>query len=52
MSEPAAAPARVPVEAAGAPDTRRTPLRALVLAGGLTFEREVSINSVARWSRH
>jgi D-alanine-D-alanine ligase len=36
MSEPAA----VPVEA-----DRKTPLRALVLAGGLTFEREVSINS-------
>jgi D-alanine-D-alanine ligase len=36
MTEPATAP----VEAA-----RREPLRALVLAGGLTFERDVSINS-------
>jgi D-alanine-D-alanine ligase len=36
MSEPAAAPAEA---------DRKTPLRALVLAGGLTFEREVSINS-------
>jgi D-alanine-D-alanine ligase len=36
MSEPAAAP----VQAA-----RKEPLRALVLAGGLTFERAVSINS-------
>jgi D-alanine-D-alanine ligase len=36
MTEPAAPP----VDAPG-----RTPLRALVLAGGLTFEREVSINS-------
>jgi D-alanine-D-alanine ligase len=41
MSEPAAAP----VQAPGAPGSRKTPLRALVLAGGLTFEREVSINS-------
>ncbi|MGY1843379.1 D-alanine--D-alanine ligase family protein [Modestobacter sp. SYSU DS0875] len=38
MSEPAAAP----VEATG-PDQH--PLRALVLAGGLTFEREVSLSS-------
>jgi len=38
MSEPAAAPVH-------APGTQTTPLRALVLAGGLTFEREVSINS-------
>jgi D-alanine-D-alanine ligase len=36
MSEPAAAPAQT---------ARKEPLRALVLAGGLTFEREVSINS-------
>ena len=36
MSEPAAAPVQAP---------RTDPLRALVLAGGLTFEREVSINS-------
>jgi D-alanine-D-alanine ligase len=34
--------AAAPVAASGAP---RSPLRALVLAGGLTFEREVSINS-------
>ena len=38
MSEPAAAPVEAPRE-------RKEPLRALVLAGGLTFEREVSINS-------
>jgi D-alanine-D-alanine ligase len=38
MSEPAAAPVQ-------APEDRKNPLRALVLAGGLTFEREVSINS-------
>ena len=38
MTDPAAAPVAAP----GAPTT---PLRALVLAGGLTFEREVSINS-------
>ncbi|MCZ2849553.1 D-alanine--D-alanine ligase family protein [Modestobacter sp. VKM Ac-2978] len=31
--------------AEAAPDAPTTPLRALVLAGGLTFEREVSINS-------
>jgi len=37
MSEPAAAPAEAP--------SARNPLRAVVLAGGLTFEREVSINS-------
>ncbi|CCH90956.1 D-alanine--D-alanine ligase [Modestobacter italicus] len=36
MTEPAAAPVEAP---------RTDPLRALVLAGGLTFEREVSINS-------
>jgi D-alanine-D-alanine ligase len=36
MTEPAAAPVQA---------DRKTPLRALVLAGGLTFEREVSINS-------
>jgi D-alanine-D-alanine ligase len=36
MSEPAAAAVRAP---------HRDPLRAVVLAGGLTFEREVSINS-------
>jgi D-alanine-D-alanine ligase len=36
MSEPAAASVQAP---------RKEPLRALVLAGGLTFEREVSINS-------
>jgi len=36
MSEPAAAPM---------PSSTKNPLRALVLAGGLTFEREVSINS-------
>jgi D-alanine-D-alanine ligase len=36
MTEPAAAPVPTP---------RKDPLRALVLAGGLTFEREVSINS-------
>jgi D-alanine-D-alanine ligase len=35
-SEPAAAPVQAP---------RPEPLRAVVLAGGLTFEREVSINS-------
>ncbi|WP_299959318.1 D-alanine--D-alanine ligase [uncultured Modestobacter sp.] len=34
--------ASAPVEA---PEAQRAPLRALVLAGGLTFEREVSINS-------
>jgi D-alanine-D-alanine ligase len=38
MSEPATAAAEAP----GAP---KNPLRAVVLAGGLTFEREVSINS-------
>jgi D-alanine-D-alanine ligase len=38
MSDPATAP----VEASGA---RKNPLRALVLAGGLTFEREVSLSS-------
>ncbi|MGY5883125.1 D-alanine--D-alanine ligase family protein [Modestobacter lacusdianchii] len=38
MTDQAAAPAE-------APEAARTPLRALVLAGGLTFEREVSINS-------
>ena len=36
MSEPAAAPVK---------EVPTSPLRALVLAGGLTFEREVSINS-------
>jgi len=36
MSEPAAAPLQA---------SPKEPLRALVLAGGLTFEREVSINS-------
>jgi len=36
MTDPAAAPVDT---------SRRNPLRALVLAGGLTFEREVSINS-------
>ena len=35
-SESAAAPVEAP---------RKSPLRAVVLAGGLTFEREVSINS-------
>ncbi|MCZ2837809.1 D-alanine--D-alanine ligase family protein [Modestobacter sp. VKM Ac-2985] len=38
MTDQAAAPV-------AAPGARTTPLRALVLAGGLTFEREVSINS-------
>jgi D-alanine-D-alanine ligase len=38
MSEPAAAPVE-------APEDRNNPLRALVLAGGLTFEREVSLSS-------
>ena len=38
MSESAAAPA-------SAPGTEATPLRAVVLAGGLTFEREVSLSS-------
>ncbi|MCZ2806924.1 D-alanine--D-alanine ligase [Modestobacter sp. VKM Ac-2983] len=38
MTDQAAAPV-------AAPAARTTPLRALVLAGGLTFEREVSINS-------
>jgi D-alanine-D-alanine ligase len=38
MSESAAAPA-------AAPEERPNPLRAVVLAGGLTFEREVSLSS-------
>jgi D-alanine-D-alanine ligase len=38
MSEPTAAPAP-------APDAEPHPLRAVVLAGGLTFEREVSLSS-------
>jgi D-alanine-D-alanine ligase len=38
MSEPATAPVE-------APEDRKNPLRALVLAGGLTFEREVSLSS-------
>jgi len=38
MSEPALAAAEAPV-------TRKSPLRAVVLAGGLTFEREVSLSS-------
>ncbi|MGY1606055.1 MULTISPECIES: D-alanine--D-alanine ligase family protein [unclassified Geodermatophilus] len=38
MSEPAAPPAPTPA-------AEETPLRAVVLAGGLTFEREVSLSS-------
>jgi D-alanine-D-alanine ligase len=40
MSEPTAAPAPAP-----APGTEPHPLRAVVLAGGLNFEREVSLSS-------
>jgi D-alanine-D-alanine ligase len=38
MSDPVAAPVEAPAH-------RKDPLRALVLAGGLTFEREVSLSS-------
>ncbi|RFU21017.1 D-alanine--D-alanine ligase family protein [Geodermatophilus marinus] len=42
MSEPTTTPAAAP---AAAPPDRGDPLRAVVLAGGLTFEREVSLSS-------
>jgi len=43
MSEPA--PAAIDTASTGATDRPEHPLRALVLAGGLTFEREVSLSS-------
>ncbi|MEX5720220.1 D-alanine--D-alanine ligase family protein [Geodermatophilus maliterrae] len=42
MTEPAAPPAG---DTAAGPAAESTPLRAVVLAGGLTFEREVSLSS-------
>ena len=45
MSEPAAAPA---AESVGRSDDDAEPLRTVVLAGGLAFEREVSLSSGTR----